>query len=436
LPVIKNESIPVIGETYPREFKQYIEQHSDFLEQFEVVNVEEMSEDEAVRFLVYNGLMLEREFGVLVTFRAISKSVEIAHRYFRDKVLPGSAADLLKQAFARAKQEGLKILEEDTVIQVAEGRSKIPIQKADVAEAEKLLNLESIIHEKFINQESAVKAVSRALREYRSGLSRTGGPIATFLFLGPTGVGKTELAKILARVQFGSQEMMHRFDMSEYQDKQSIFRFIGTPDGERTGTLTDAVLQSPYSLILLDEFEKAHPDILDLFLQVFDDGRLTDSLGRIVSFENTIIIATSNANSQFIKEEIEKGKKVEEITEEIKRKLTNYFKPELINRFSNIIVFRDLNISEIHIITGLLLKEINETLQKTHGIEFVADESAIKKIAELGYSPEFGARPLRQVISEQVRGVLAEKILRHEIERGDVVDFLYEEGHFEFKKRS
>ncbi|MDI6820862.1 MAG: ATP-dependent Clp protease ATP-binding subunit [Patescibacteria group bacterium] len=436
LPIIKSESIPVIGETYPREFKQYVEPRSDFLEQFEVVNIEEISEDETVRFLVYNGLMLEREFGVLVTFRAIKKAVQIAHRYFRDKVLPGSALDLLKQAFARAKQEGLKTLEENTVIQVAEEKSKIPIQKADIAETEKLLNLESIIHERLINQESAVKAVAGALREYRSGLSRKGGPIAAFLFVGPTGVGKTELAKILTKVQFGSKELMLRFDMSEYQDKQSIFRFIGTPDGERTGALTDAVLQTPYGLVLLDEFEKAHPDILNLFLQVFDDGRLTDSLGRTVNFENTIIIATSNANSQFIKEEIEKGKTAEEIAEEIKKKLTNYFKPELINRFSSTIVFRDLNVDEINLIAGLLLKEINETLRETHGIEFVADKSAIKKIAELGYSPVFGARPLRQVISEQVRGILAEKILRKEIERGNIINFSYEKGRFEFKKKS
>ncbi|MDI6733994.1 MAG: ATP-dependent Clp protease ATP-binding subunit [Patescibacteria group bacterium] len=435
LPIIKSEAIPVIGETYLREFKQYIESRSDFLEQFEVMNIEEINEEEATRYLVYNGLMLEREFGVLVTFRAIRKSVEVAHRYFRDKVLPGSAVDLLKQAFAQAKHEGLKILEEDTVIQVAEGKSKIPIQKAGVAETEKLLNLESIIHEKLINQESAVKAVSRALREYRSGLSRRGGPIAAFLFIGPTGVGKTELAKILTQVQFGSKELMLRFDMSEYQDKQSIFRFIGTPDGEKTGALTDAVLHAPYSLILLDEFEKAHPDILNLFLQVFDDGRLTDSLGRTVSFENTIIIATSNANSQFIKEEVEKGRTVDEIAEEIKKKLTDYFRPELINRFSDTIVFRDLDVAEINLIAKLLFKEINNTLRETQGIEFMADDTAVKKIAELGYSPVFGARPLRQVISEKVRSVLAEKILRKEIGRGDVVYFSFKKDDFKFNKK-
>ncbi|MEK7086680.1 MAG: AAA family ATPase, partial [Patescibacteria group bacterium] len=315
LPVLKNESIPVVGESYPREFKQFIEPRSDFLEQFEVVSVEEISEAEAVRFLIYASLILERKFKVFITFRAVRKAVELAHRYFKNKQLPGSAADLLKQTLAEASHNRLKILTAEMIIGTAERQSKIPIQKASDEEIKKLLGLEVLIHERLINQNVAVASVSRALREYRSGLSRKGGPIAAFLFVGPTGVGKTELSKILAKIQFGSSEEMVRFDMSEYQDKQSIFRFIGTPDGERSGALTDAILAKPYSLILLDEFEKAHPDILNLFLQVFDDGRLTDSLHRTVDFQNTIIIATSNAHSDFIKTEIENGRKIEEMPE-------------------------------------------------------------------------------------------------------------------------
>lgn len=433
LPVIKSGGIPMIGETYPREFKRFIEPRSDFLNQFEVVDVHEISESEALRFLVHNSLILEREFKVFITFRAVRRAVSLAHRYFRDKLLPGSAVDLLKQALARANQKSLKTLEEEIVVKVAEEQSKIPIQKAGPEETEKLLNLEKIIHERLVNQEAAVQAVSRALREYRSGLSRRGGPIATFLFVGPTGVGKTELAKILTRVQFGSKDLMERFDMSEYQDKQSVFRFIGTPDGKRTGTLTDAILEKPYSLVLLDEFEKAHPDILNLFLQVFDDGRLTDSLGRTVGFENTVIIATSNAHSNFIKSEIEKEKSIEEIGENLKRKLTDYFKPELLNRFSDVIVFRNLNMEEIFTITGILIKEITSLLQETHGIELTIDESAVRKISELGYSPVFGARPLRQVISEKIRSVLAEKILRKEIARGNIIKLTFEDGNFEFR---
>ncbi|MBI4994920.1 ATP-dependent Clp protease ATP-binding subunit, partial [Candidatus Peregrinibacteria bacterium] len=431
LPIVKSEAIPVIGETYSREFKQYIEPRSDFLEQFEVIKVEEISEEECLRFLTYSSLILEREFNVFITFSAVRTAVKIAKRYFRNKVLPGSALDLLKQALAKAHQLGHKALDEEMVIDVAETQSKIPIQKAGAAEAEKLLQLEKIIHDRLVNQEAAVKAVSRALREYRSGLSRRGGPIAAFLFVGPTGVGKTELAKILAQTQFGSKEFMHRFDMTEYQNKDSISRFLGTPSGEQTGTLTDAVFHAPYSLVLLDEFEKAHPDILNLFLQVFDDGRLTDTLGRTVSFENTIIIATSNAHSNFIKEEIEKGKTSEEVAEELKKKLTDYFKPELINRFSDVMVFRNLTVKEINKITIMLIKEVVDILQESQGIELKVDDNAIQKITELGYSPVFGARPLRQVISEKVKSALAEKILRREVSRGNTLQLSFNGNQFE-----
>lgn len=433
LPIIRSAEIPLIAETYPREFKRFIEPRSEFLAQFEVVKVEEISQEEALRFLVYTSLILEKEFKVFISLRAIQKAVELAYRYFRNKPLPGSALDLLKQSLARASEQKLKTLNEDIVVEVAEEQSKIPIQKAGKEEVEKLLNLENIIHKRLVNQETAVKSVSRALREYRSGLSRRGGPIAVFLFVGPTGVGKTELAKILAATMFGSKELMERFDMSEYQDKQSVFRLIGNPDGSRTGSLTDAILAKPYSLILLDEFEKAHPDILNIFLQVFDDGRLTDSLGRTVNFENTIIIATSNAHSNFIKEEIEKERPIKEISEELKKKLTDYFKPELLNRFSDIIVFRNLTVDEIFVIAGILIEEIVEPLKETQGINLKVDETAIKKIAELGFSPVYGARPLRQVISEELRGPLALKILRKEIGRGNEILVIFRDNRLEFK---
>jgi len=419
LPIIKNNAIPVIAETYPREFKEYIEPRSDFLDQFEPVRVEEIGVEDAYRFLVYMSLILEREFKIVITLRAVKSAVALAHRYFRSRLLPGSAVDLLKHALAEASRRREKTLTEEAVVAVAEAESRIPIQKAGADETQKLLNLEELIHQKLVNQEAAVGAVSRALREYRSGLSRRGGPIATFLFVGPTGVGKTELAKILAAIQFGSPEMMERFDMSEYQEKASIARFIGAPEGGQGGALTDAVLEKPYSLILLDEFEKAHPDILNLFLQVFDDGRLTDSLGRTVDFENTIIIATSNAHSEFIKTEVEKGRTTEDLSDELKKKLTDYFKPELLNRFSDIIVFRSLNMEEIEKIAGLQLKSLADQVMEAQGIVLRFDEAAVKEVARRGFSPVFGARPLRQVISEKIRGPLAEKILKKEVGRGN-----------------
>ena len=433
LPVLESEAIPVIAETFPKEFKQIVESRSDFMEQFETVEVEEITPAEATRFLTYTSLLLEREFDLAVTFRAVRKAVELANRYFTSRMLPGSALDLLKQALAKAAGEDAKELKESHVIAVAERQSKIPIESAAGHEAEKLLNLEKIIHERLVNQEAAVTAVARAMREYRSGLARKGGPIASFLFVGPTGVGKTKLAKILAKVQFGSSSAMHRFDMSEYQTKESTYRFIGNPDGSRTGALTDAVRSLPYSLILLDEFEKAHPDILNLFLQVFDDGRLTDSLGRTADFTNTILITTSNAHSDFIKEEIEKGKKSADLAEELKHRLTTYFKPELLNRFSDISVFRNLTPQEVEKIAGFLLREVTDTLREVHSIDLTIGASVTEEIARRGWSPVFGARPLRQAISEHVRGVLAEKILRRELTRGAKAALTYKNGAFIFE---
>jgi ATP-dependent Clp protease ATP-binding subunit ClpC len=431
-PIFNNDAFPIIGATYPREFKQMIEPQSDFANAFEIVRLNEISEDEAIKLLTYDSIILEGQYKITVSFGAIKQAVGLAHKYFRQKLLPSSAEDLLKESLADATQKGDKVLQADDVIAIAERKTNIPIHRVGKEEAEKLLNLENIIHQKLIDQEEAVKSVSRALREYRSGLSRKGGPIAVFLFVGPTGVGKTELSKILTKIQFGSENLMLRFDMSEYQDKQSIFRFIGSPDGKMAGNLTEAVIQKPYCLILLDEFEKAHQDILNLFLQVFDDGRLTDNFGRVVDFTNTIIIATSNAHSEFIKTHIEAHTPMETIAEELKKKLTDYFKPELLNRFSGVIAFKTLSKENIEAIAGLHLKDLARSLEETNGISLNFDEAVVKKIAELGYDPVFGARPLRGVISEKLRSVLAEKILREEIVKGGSVKVVLENGEIKF----
>jgi len=432
IPVLVSDAFPVVGATYPKEFKQIIESQSDFANAFEIIRVNEITEDEAIKLLTYDSIILENQYKIIISFGAIKQAVILAHKYFRHKLLPSSAEELLKESLADATQKGAKVLSPNDIISITERKTNIPIHRAGKEEAEKLLNLEKIIHQRLINQEEAVKAVSRALREYRSGLSRKGGPIAVFLFVGPTGVGKTELSKILTKIQFGSENMMLRFDMSEYQDKQSIFRFIGSPDGRIAGNLTEAVIQKPYCLILLDEFEKAHPDILNLFLQVFDEGRLTDNLGRTVDFTNTIIIATSNAHSDFIKTHIEAHTPFETITEELKKKLTDYFKPELLNRFSDIIVFKTLSPSDIEAITKLQLQDLAETVSEVQGINLIFEELVIKKLAELGFDPVFGARPLRGVISEKIRSPLAEKILRGEAVKGGNVKITLENGELKF----
>ena len=434
LPAIMNGTFPVIGATYPREFKQYVEQKTEFREAFEIVRIEEISESEAIKILTYESLLLEREYRLVISFGAIKQAVVLAHKYFRDKLLPGSAEELLKAALADAREQRAKVLSPEFVIKMAEQRVNIPIHRAGKAEAEKLLNLEKVIHERLVDQTEAVDAVARALREYRSGISRRGGPIAAFLFVGPTGVGKTELAKTLAHIQFGSEGAMVRFDMSEYQDHESVYRFIGAPDGSQGGTLTDAILQKPFSLILLDEFEKAHRDILNLFLQVFDDGRLTDSTGRTVDFKNTILIATSNALSDFIKTEIEKGRPIAEIADELKKKLAGFFPPELVNRFSDVIVFKNLSMEDTVAIARLQLGKLKERVVEAQGITLKFDEALVRKIAEWGYSPIFGARPLRNVISEKLQGVLAEKILRNEISKGETLRITLEGEEVRFVK--
>lgn len=318
------------------------------------------------------------------------------------------------------------------MIKALEEKVNIPVHEAEGEEAEALLNLEETIHKRLIGQEEAVKVVSAALREYRSGLTRPGGTIANFLFVGPTGVGKTELAKILARIQFGSESAMVRFDMTEYQSKESFYRFIGSPDGKTSGALTEAVLQKPYCLILLDEFEKAYPDILNLFLQVFDDGRLTDNLGRTVGFQNTIIIATSNAHSDIINQSLSKGERMSDIAEYLKGRLTDVFKPELLNRFSKVVVFGDLSPDDVRAIARINLADLAGTLSE-QGIKLELDESAIAQIAKIGYEPAFGARPLRRAIEDSLRAPLAEKLLRKEIKRGDDVKISFRDNIFQFE---
>jgi len=432
LPAIKSSAFSVIGATFPREYKQYIEPDSDFASAFEVIRMQEISEAEAIKFLVYSSIILEQQYRVVISFGAIKEAVRLAHAYFRQRLLPSSAEDLLKETLTDAVEKGQKIITADEVIKIAERRINIPLHRVGRTEAEQLLNLEEFIHKRLIDQDEAVKGVASALREYRSGLARKGGPIASFLFVGPTGVGKTELSKILAQIQFGSSEQMVRLDMSEYQEKGSINRLIGSPDGTMSGNLTDAIFEKPYSLILLDEFEKAHPDVLNIFLQVFDDGRLTDNMGRTVNFQNTIIIATSNAHSEFIKSQIEAGKNIREIAEELKKKLVDYFKPELLNRFSDIIVFKNLSQEDLRAIVRLQLNDLANQLRESQGIDLIFDEAAISQLAILGYDPVFGARPLRKVISDKIKSVLAEKILRNEISRGGTIKVVFANDQFNF----
>ncbi len=433
LPVIKNNAFPVIGATYPRELKSSVETRSDILSLFEVIQVQEITSEEAEELLVYESMLLEHETGVVISFGAIKKAVALAKKYFTDKHLPSSADELLRSSLSEVKRRGERVLGIEAVVRVAETRVNVPIHEAREDEAKRLIGLEKEIHERLVDQEEAVKAVANVLREYRSGLSKPGRPMASFLFVGPTGVGKTELARILARIMFGSKEAMVRFDMTEYQDKLSFYRFIGSPDGKVSGALTEAILKKPYALILLDEFEKAYPDILDLFLQVFDDGRLTDNLGRTVDFENTIIIATSNAHSDIINEALQAGQAMAQVAEYLKKKLGDVFKPELLNRFSRVVVFNNLSPDQVREVAALNLRDFGKTL-KDQGITLVFDDSVVREIARVGYEPSFGARPLERAVEENLRAPLAEKILKKEVVKGEKYRVVFEGGIFQFIK--
>jgi len=315
--------------------------------------------------------------------------------------------------------KGKTILPEH-VARIVTEKTKIPVGEIETKEKEILLNLEDLIHKRIINQNEAVNEISEAMRRARAEITIRKGPIGAFLFLGPTGVGKTETSKALTEIYFGSEERMIRLDMSEFQDIKDIPRLIGAP--EKEGLLTTKIKERPFSLILLDEIEKAHSDILNLFLQVLDEGHITDGVGRKVSFKNAIIIATSNAGYKIILEALRE----ETEWSQVKEKLLNYlfanaiFRPEFINRFDGVIVFRPLTKENLLDIAQLMLEKLKRNLTSKY-IEFEINQALKEKIVELGYNPAFGAREMRRVIQNKVENALARALLEEKLKRGDKI---------------
>jgi len=422
--------VPVIAATTPEDYRRYLESDSIIKENFEIIKVKELSFEESVQFLAYRSLELKRKTKITISFKAIKRAVLLAQRFLTSIPLPSSAESLLTEALEGVRRKGKRIVCEQDVVDLVSLKTQVPLEISSEQEREKLLNLEKLIHESLIDQEEAVSLVSAALRQYRAGLISSKKPISAFLFVGPTGVGKTELAKVLAKIYFGSEKTMIRFDMAEYQDRKSIYRFIGNPEGTMSGALTEAVKNNPFSLVLLDEFEKAHSDVLNIFLAVFDEGRLTDNLGQVIDFTNTIIIATSNALSDFIKNEIEKGVPPQELSQTLKKKLTNFFKPELLNRFNEVIVFRPLTLENLKEIVKLKLNELSSALLKNKKIELSFDNSVIERLSQLGYNPIFGARPLDSVIRRYIKDNLASSIIKKKIGIGAKVHFTLEKNEF------
>ena len=377
----------------------------------------------------------EAKFKIYFTYSSIAKAVELTSKYIHDTFLPAKAVDIIESIAVKvSKDKGINsVVEVEDVAKVISRKVKIPLTKITEKESEALLNLEEKIHNRMVDQTEAVAMVAASLRRARTELREEKRPIASFLFLGPTGVGKSELAKSVAEVYFGDENYMVRLDMSEYQRPESLEKMIGSPDGV-FGYLTEAVRKAPFCLILLDEFEKAHPDILNLFLQVMDDGRLTDGQGRTIDFTNCIIIATSNIGAVYIQDQIKAGTTLDQIKQSlVNDQLNKYLKPELINRFDGVVVFKPLGMEEVKSITMLMLNKVKRLLE-AKGIGLEHDEQGIKKLATLGFDPKFGARPLRRLIQEKIENEIANIILTSGIKRRDTV-VIDAEAKISIKKR-
>jgi len=388
--------------------------------------VSEILERETLMLLENLALILEYKYKKFISYPALRNIINYCSKYLPAKPFPEKAMDLLDEVMVYLAQTKDNVLLSKHVAKIVTEKTQIPVGEIEIRERKILLNLEALIHQRIINQEEAVKEVSAALRRARAEVTIRNGPIGCFLFLGPTGVGKTETSKALTEIYFGSEKRMIRLDMSEFQAIADIPRLIGSPGEE--GFLTTEVRERPFSSILLDEIEKAHPNILNLFLQVLDEGYLTDGLGRKVNFKNSIIIATSNAGYQIILEAI----KQEAEWSGVKERLLNYlfekgiFRPEFINRFDAVIVFKPLTKENLLDIVELLLQKIKKNLAEKD-IEFLVTQPLKEKIVELGYSQIFGAREMQRVIQDKVENILAQALLSGELKRGYRVEIDPEE---------
>ncbi len=431
-PYLNLPQFRVIAITSYLGFRQKIESNATILSLFEKIEVKEATKEDTLRLLQRKALYLERRYGKMISFSAIKKTISLSDRYIKNAPFPEKALDILEESVVYINQQKKNILLPEDIDKIVSERTEIPVGEADEREKDILLNMEKLIHERMINQEEAVKAISFALRRSRADVDTRKGLIGSFLFLGPTGVGKTEMAKVIADIYFGTEKKVNRIDMSEFQNVSDASRLIGS--STERGVLTSGVRDDPFSLILLDEIEKAHPDILNLFLQVLDEGYITDGKGRKANFENCMLIATSNAGYQDILDAVEKNKDWKETKEKILKKLfqQNTFRPEFVNRFDEVVLFKSLSKDDLVQIAHLQLIKLTEKL-KEKDIEFTFTERLKEKIVEISYDPVFGAREMQRAIQNSIGDVLSSAILRGDIKRGDSITINPEEFTLEKK---
>lgn len=415
-PAAQSKTVKIVMAMTPRDYQVLKNQNPSFASVLTPINMQEPDERTAQEILEDTALAFEHRQKTFISYQAVKTTIPLSDRYFQDMARPGRGIRLLEQALAYPDNG---VITDKSIKQSIEGAQGVKLSTASQAESETLLNLENELHKRMINQSRAVNVVSSALRRARAGVTNPNRPLGSFLFLGPTGVGKTELAKSLSATNFGSQDAMIRLDMSEYQHENDVARLLS--DGaDASNSLLMQIRQQPYSVVLLDEIEKTHPNILNLLLQLLDEGQLSDKAGKAASFKDAIIIATSNAGAQTIREQIEAGKQLKDFEEEFTNQLINngQFKPELLNRFDEIVLFRPLTQEELTHVVTLMIQEVNRTLS-AQNIQVALTPAAIAKIVHLGYDPRLGARPMRRVVQRTVEDTIAKKILAKEVNTGD-----------------
>ncbi|MEO0158106.1 MAG: ATP-dependent Clp protease ATP-binding subunit, partial [candidate division WOR-3 bacterium] len=457
-PALARGDFQVIGATTPDEYRQYIEKDSALERRFQMIWVSEPGPETTLEILKGLKPKYEAHHSLKITDEALEAAVKLTERYVQARHQPDKAIDALDQAAARVRiragevpvaddeeevspgAEELRVTAED-VAEVVSRWTGIPVSKLVAEEKKRLLEIEELLHKRVIAQDEAVRKVAEAIRRSRAGVSDPRRPMGSFLFLGPTGVGKTELARALAEFLFGDEDAMLRLDMSEFKEEHSVAKLIGSPPGyvgyEEGGKLTEAVRRRPYTVLLLDEVEKAHPRVFDLFLQVLDDGRLTDSHGRTVSFRNAVIVMTSNIGSFYLQEALKRGSEeaFREAEARVMEEVRHSFRPEFLNRIDEIVVFRPLTKDQIKSIVDLMIGRLNERL-KEQGLSVELSEEARVWLAERGYEPAQGARPLRRLIQREIENRLSEMILRDELREGESVLVRANDAGLIMEKRS